>query len=203
MNLINQYVRPIHGAIMAVKQNEGLSCARLMMVLSSLSPLYVMWAVRGVSSVPDMWLFFGCGVLLIVPNLMLYLRYHTAKKNHDLKIITVHKSTDNREHLLVYLFAVLMPLYDANIGNGRDFVATIIAFVFIVFLFLHLNLHYMNLIFAFFRYRVYTIEPLEGDGIRGKMNFVLLTKRTNLLPEQQIEVVRLSNTVYIEKQEVK
>ena len=32
---------------------EGLKAARLLMVLSSISPLFILWAIRGNSLIPD------------------------------------------------------------------------------------------------------------------------------------------------------
>jgi len=34
-------------------QSEGLKTARLLMVLSSVSPLFILWAIRGNSLIPD------------------------------------------------------------------------------------------------------------------------------------------------------
>src|SRR5262249_19067558 len=95
------------------------------------------------------------------------------------------------------LFAMLIPLYDANVGSLRDAAATIIAFVFIVFLFWHLNLHYMNVLFALFGYRVFTIRPL-ASAIGGREPFVLLTTRSSLPAGVQVDAYRISDTVYFE-----
>lgn len=187
---------------MATKPNEGLKLARLMMVLSSMTPLFVLWAIRGVKIIPDSYFMPICIGLIIVPNGILYFRMRLARSNGDSKTITVGTADDHRDHLLVYLFAMLIPLYDANLGACRDFAATVVAFAFIVFLFWHLNLHYMNLLFAFFGYRVYTVCPPQiGDGISGRDNFVLLTKRTTITAGDKVSALRLSNTVFIEQGE--
>lgn len=179
--------------------SEGLRIARLMMVLSSLSPLFLLWAIRGVSVMPDNYFWSICLALIVFPNFILYLRTRIAKKQGDTKVLTVGQVDDHREHLLVYLFAMLIPLYDANLGTGRDFAATVVAFLFIIFLFWHLNMHYMNILYAIFGYRVYTVQPPPADdGISGTEPFVLLTKRTTLKPMQRIEALRISNTVFLE-----
>ena len=63
----------------------------------------------------------------------------------DKRELTVGTADDHRDHILVYLFAMLLPFYSEDIGTWRDFGATLAALAFIVFLFWHLNLHYMNL----------------------------------------------------------
>lgn len=184
---------------MKTEPKEGLRIARLMMVLSSLSPLFLLWAIRGNKSTPDWLLWCLCAGFVIVPNLILWLRIQIAKNRKDQKRIEVGNADDHREHLLVYLFAMLIPLYDANIGNGRDLGATLAALVFIVFLFWHLNLHYMNVVFAIFGYRVYTITPEKGDQqLQSPTPIVLLTKRPYLKKDSQLTAFRISNTVFFE-----
>lgn len=179
---------------------ESLKVARVMMVLSSLSPLFILWAVRGNPLIPDYYLVCGCLLMMIVPNAFLYERILAARRNNDKRMLKIVIADDHRDHLLVYLFAILLPLYDANLSQHRDFAATLVAFSFIVFLFWHLNLHYMNLIFAFFGYRVYTIRPSfdEGSISTSPQSFVLLTKRTFIPPEESLYAYRISNTVYLE-----
>lgn len=185
--------------MMKSQSNEGLRLARLLMVLSGLSPLFVLWAVRGIDKIPDVLLWSVCGVLIVLPNVALYFRMRIVRVRKDTKTITVGKATDNREHLLVYLFAMLIPLYDVNLSSEREAAAAIIAFVFVVFLFWHLNLHYMNLVFALAGYRVFTIEPPPAkDNIGSKQPFVLLTKRSFLAADTAINAYRISNTVLVE-----
>lgn len=185
---------------MSKQSKEGLGVARLLMVLSSLSPLFILWAVRGIESVSDGWLTTVCCFMVIVPNLILVERIRVANKNSDRKTLTIGEATDNSEHLLVYLFAVLMPLYGANLGCWRDFAATVIAFLFVITLFMYMNLHYMNFAFALFGYKVFTVKPsASDDGISGQNNFVLLTKRSYLKEGEQISALRISNTVFIER----
>jgi hypothetical protein len=48
----------------------------------------------------------------------------------------------------------------------------------IVFLFWHMNLHYMNIAFAALGYRVYTTE-MKGRGEAAGNTVILLSKRTS------------------------
>ena len=180
-------------------QNEGMKTARLLMVLSSISPLFILWAIRGIKLIPDIYFLSFCALMVIVPNGFLWLRIHTARKLRETKEIVVGTAEDHREHLLVYLFAMLLPFYATDLGVWRDLAATVTALGFIVFLFWHLNLHYMNLLFAVFGYRVFTIYPAEdGNPLSGKASQVLITKRVAVPPGERLVAYRLSDTVYFE-----
>lgn len=183
-------VRPHH---------EGLKAARLLMVLSSISPLFILWAIRGTCLISDLYFIPLCAVMVILPNGFLGLRIRTARRLEETREIVVGRAEDHREHLLVYLFAMLLPFYEAVISTWRDFIAVLAALGFIVFLFFHLNLHYMNLLFAVFRYRVFTVYPPEDDNpLTSKASQVLITRRTAVLPGERLVAYRISDTVYIE-----
>ena len=51
--------------------SEGLKAARLLMVLSSVAPLFILWAIRGNSLIPDRWFIGFCALMVIVPNAFL------------------------------------------------------------------------------------------------------------------------------------
>lgn len=194
--------------------------ARFMMVLSSMAPLFLLWAIRGapiwdkkcyeylnlimpkhgtlVLFMSEFSFIVLCLFLIAVPCLILRFRIYIAKKRRDIKTITITNADDHRDHLLVYLFSMLLPFYAANFSSGREFLATVAALFFIIFLFLHLNLHYMNIIFALFGYRVWTLQSNapQTDQISGREIIALLTKRTFLAEGSKINAIRLSDTVY-------
>jgi hypothetical protein len=179
--------------------SEGLKVARLLMVLSSISPLFILWAIRGNSLIPDGWFIGFCTLMVIVPNAFLWLRIRTAKKQADKREIAVGTADDHRDHILVYLFAMLLPFYSEDLGTWRDLCATMAALAFIVFLFWHLNLHYMNLVFAAIGFRVFTVyPPADGNPLTGKTRQALITRRVSLASGDRIVAYRLSDTVYLE-----
>ena len=179
--------------------SEGLKTARLLMVLSSISPLFILWAIRGNSLVPDRWFVGFCVLMVVLPNVFLGLRIWTAKKQVDKREITVGTADDHRDHILVYLFAMLLPFYSEDLGTWRDLGATIAALAFIVFLFWHLNLHYMNLIFAARGLRVFTVyPPADCSPLTGKAGLAVITRRVSLAAGERIIAYRLSDTVYLE-----
>ena len=181
---------------------EGMRLARLLMVLSSISPLFILWGIRGNSLVPDSYFLSFCAVMVIVPNLFLWLRVRTARKLNEKRELVVGTAEDHREHLLVYLFAMLLPFYAADLGTYRDLAAALAALGFIVFLFWHLNLHYMNLLFAVFGYRVFTVNPpTDNNPLTGLVSQVLITRRPLVLPGEHLVVYGLSDTVTLEVKE--
>lgn len=183
----------------ARKSREGLRAARLLMVLSSISPLFILWAIRGNSLIPDRWFIGFCVLMVIVPNAFLWLRIRTAKKQADRRNLAVGTADDHRDHILVYLFAMLLPFYSEAIGNWRELVATFAALAFILFLFWHLNLHYMNLLFAALGFRVFTVyPPADGNAQTSRTRQALITRRVSLATGDRIVAYRLSDTVYLE-----
>ncbi len=78
------------------KQGEGLKLARLFMVLSGMSPLFILWAIKGNKIVPDGHLMSVCAALVLIPNLVLWLRIRTAIQQNDLRDIVVEKAEDHR-----------------------------------------------------------------------------------------------------------
>jgi len=179
--------------------NRGLPVARVLMVISSLAPLFLLWAIRGAQPVPDCFWIGGCLAFAVLPTMALIRRWRVAIRQNDRRTVVVSAARDQSDHLLVYLFTMLLPLYTANLGNTRELVAAAASFVFIVFLFWHMNLHYMNLGFAILGYRVYTVVMPGQAGARG-ISVILLSKRTSP-PEAGTEVdgMRLSDTVFVEK----
>ena len=180
-------------------RGEGLGFARLLMVLSSLAPLFLLMAIRGNSVIPEWQFTTGCSGLAVLPSVFLWWRVRTARNAEDTRALTIGATEDHRSHVLVYLFATLLPFYREEIGSYRDLLAMCVALGLIVFLFWRLNLHYMNLFFAAVGYRVFTVAAHEdGNRYGGRESFVLITKRKQLRSGETVVAYRLSNTVYLE-----
>jgi len=183
-------------------QGDGLRVARLLMVLSSVSPLFILWAIRGNSLIPDGYSIAFCALMVVLPNFFLGLRIRAARKLKDKRELTVGHAEDHRDHILVYLFAMLLPFYSEDLGSWRFFASSLAALAFIVFLFWHLNLHYMNLLFAALGFRVFTVHPpSDSNPLTGKATYALITRRVRLSPNERVVAYRLSDTVYLEVSE--
>src|SRR5262245_58519062 len=166
---------------------EGLRIARLLMVLSSISPLFILWAIRGDKLVNDLYLWLFCLFMIVVPNGFLWLRLKTAIRLGEKRELTVGTADDHRDHVLVYLFAMLLPFYSEEIDTWRNLLSTLFALGFIVFLFWHLNLHYMNLLFAARGYRVFTVyPPASANFLSGRTSVALITRRVAIPSDTRI-----------------
>ncbi len=178
---------------------EGLGLTRMFMVLSSLAPLFVLMAVRGNSLIPEAYFIGACSIFATLPSVLLWRRMSVAKRNKDVVRLTTGKTEDHRSHLLVYLFATLLPFYREDICTVRDMTAMCLALALIVFLFWRLNLHYMNLLFALRGYRIFTVSPPDdGNPHTGQKDFVILSRRTQIAEGIHLTAYRLSNDVFLE-----
>ena len=178
---------------------EGLSGARFILVLSSLSPVFLLWAIRGVDIVSDCVWVPICVGLFLLPNLFLWYQIRRARKVKNTKTIEVHSARDQREHLLVYLFAMLIPLYDVNLGGARELLAVVVAFAFVVFIFWHMKLHYLNVFLALRGYTIFTVET-PSNGAKGSKDFTyaLISKRHNLESGKPVTGYRLGGNVLVD-----
>jgi hypothetical protein len=58
----------------------------------------------------------------------------------------------------------------------------------------------MNLLFALFDYRVFTVHaPNDGNRISGRVSIALITRRVSLSEGERIVALRLSDTVFWER----
>ncbi|MBX5030191.1 hypothetical protein [Rhizobium lentis] len=184
------------------KLEEGLGLVRFILVWSSLSPVFLLWAVRGVDAIGDRIWIPVCLALFVLPTFLLCIFLKISRYYHNLKTITVVTSKDQREHLLTYLFAMLIPLFDANLDERRDIASIFIAFIFVAFLFWHMRLHYMNLIFAIAGYRIYTVEVKlsAGSGVADQLATYAVISRRHYLPEQSpLSGYRLGGNVLVDE----
>lgn len=178
--------------------NQRLELVRLMLVISAFSPVFILWAIRGPAGISEKWLWVAVCLFAVLPNAIIYLRYRIALKRQDRRSLQTKQASDTREHLLIYLFAMLMPLYDANMSCWRDTAALIAAFALVVFIFWHLDLNYLNLLFALMGFRLYVLPADSASHSRG---IILFSRRHELPPSAEVSAYRLSDTIYVEAPE--
>ena len=182
-----------------ISPKEGLTFVRLMMVLSSLWPLFVLWAIRGTKLIPDCYAIVFCVLLIAVPSGSFALRILLVKKNREMRVLKAGDSEDNTNHVLVYLIAILLPLYQDDLETYRDLTATFVALLIIAILIYHLNFHYMNMYFVMSGFRLYKVYPSrESNSFTGQEPFILISKRRHIASNLSIRAYRLSDTVYLE-----
>jgi hypothetical protein len=186
---------------MSGHKGEGYRWLRLMMVLSSFAPLFIFWAVRGQSLMPEWWFLISCAALAVLPTAFTLLRVRAARAAQA-ETIDIGPADDRRDDLLVYLFAMLLPFYAPDLSTWRSLAAVILALAFVVFLFWYLDLHYVNVLFAAMRYRVFVVRPnATANPSSGDQPLVIITKRHTLDGVTSLEAIQLSDTVFLEEGE--
>ena len=186
-----------------IKTTEGRGLIRFILVWSSLSPVFVLWAIRGVEPIPDAVWVVICAALFILPSGILYSLFRRSVDSKNEKTIVVASARDQREHLLTYLFAMLIPLFDANLEGTRDLIAMSVALSFVMFLFWHMRLHYMNLIFALFGYRIFTVESFAGTTPEERakprlVTYAVISRRQYIPDGENLTGYRLGGNVLVD-----
>jgi len=177
----------------------GLGVARFGMVIASFWPLFLLWIIRGSPLIKDWILLICCGILIIIPNALVLTRIYCARSQNDTKMIRVENAEDHRDHILIYLIAILLPVYSLPLDTWRNIAALIIALILVIIIFWLLNLHYMNLFLTIFGYKIYTINPLNlPEQTNRRDNFVIITKKSSLVEGEQIKMYRISDTIFID-----
>ncbi len=182
------------------QRGEGLKLARLLMVLSSLSPLFILWGIRGIEFIPNGYFVLFCTIIVVIPNVILIYRLLVAISNRDEHTRHIGHTEDNRPYLLAYLFSMLLPFYRQDFETLREVLAVSAALSVIIFLFWHLNLHYLNIFVAIFDYRIFTVHPPMSDNPNSDTSsFILITRRRSLNEGQRLTALRITDTVYMER----
>ena len=168
------------------------------MVMAGFAPLFILLTVRGIDSVPDRWLWVACSVLVLGPMLLLAARLFCVFRGTEPSPLYVDDVEESRSHLVVYLFATLLPFYRQSLLDMRDLVAVLLALALIVFLFWRLNLHYVNILLVVFGFNIYTIRPSTQDQnpFNNRIPIVVVIRERSLPPKTTILGYRLSDTLW-------
>ena len=181
-------------------QGEGLPVVRLIMVISSLSPLLILWSITGFGSINDVIFIPIAASVVAISHLIIWFRFRRSIRLNDKHPFTVDQVEDNRQFVLVYLLATLLPFYRGEIDGIRDVVATLVALAIIVFIFMRLNLHYVNIGFVILGYRIFTVNPTgKFRGTSATQKIILITKRRGFPPQTNVTAYRISDDLYWER----
>lgn len=171
---------------------------RIILVLACMSPLFILWAIRGVGIIPFEIYFPAFLLLAALPNFYLIFRIWQAKRLNDRKRLRIDAFTDNKEHLLTFVFALLIPLYQAGVSTENDLYSALCALIFVIFIFFHMQLYYMNFWFSLFGYRVLSIKPDPASG-DFSIAHVLITRRDRLPVGLEINPLRITDFLLFDK----
>lgn len=166
-----------------------MDITKFALVLACMAPLFLLMAIRGIGVVPWEWYFPTFIAFAVLPNLYLILRMWQAKRLNDRKRIVVDGVTDNKEQLITYVFAMLLPLFQSGVSTENDLFAALAATLIVIFIFGHMELYYMNFFLAFAGYRVLSVKAVGQFGV----NHVLITKRTSFSPQSQLTPLRITD----------
>ncbi|PXX51122.1 hypothetical protein DFR38_101183 [Aquitalea magnusonii] len=171
---------------------------RLMLVLACMAPLFILMAIRGIGLVP--WeIYFPTFIsLALIPNAYLALRIIYAIKQNDRKRIRPENVTDNREQLITYIFAMLLPLFQSAVTTIQDLYSALCALLFVVYIFGNMEIYYMNFFFSLAGYRVLSIRPNAQSG-NNSVSHVLITKKNFLAPNIEIQPIRITDFLLFDK----
>ena len=171
---------------------------KLMLVLACMAPLFILMAIRGVGIVP--WeIYFPAFIgLALIPNFILMARIIIAVKNNDRKMIRVTNSTDNLEQLITYIFAMLLPLFQSSVSTEQDLYAALCALLFVVYIFGHMELYYMNFFFALAGYRILFVRPDSASG-NLSVSHVLITKKKSIPDTRDINPILITDFLLFDK----
>ena len=190
---------------MATTVKEGYPMLRLALVVWSLSPVFLVWAVRGSAILDQSFLNLFAGLTLLGPLAMFRWRLMHTKKSKledggNLQELTVRRLTDRREHLLSYLFPLLLSFWAIDFQDFRELASFGCVMLFTGLAFWHLQLTYVNLWLALVGYRSVQVEPKGASG-RSLRPIILLTKNHRLQEGEFVQAWLLTNNLYIEKPE--
>lgn len=187
---------------MTAVAGDGLWFVRFILVWSSLSPVFILWAIRGTKAVDQHIFTVACMILFLTPTLVLWFFWSRAKAKNAVRTVTVVKAEDPKDHILTYLFAMLIPLFQSNLDDTRQLVAAVVAFGMIMFMFWHMKLHYMNFVFAILRYSIYTVKVYAGsgpDGPKMPLTYVVISRRSAIPEGESLTGYRLGGLVLADK----
>ena len=162
-----------------------------MLVLASMSPVFLIWGILGMDMIPDLYFCNSCFLMILIPHYFLLRRISICKKNNTLKQIKVKSAKDSKEQLLTYFLPLILPLMGASFDTWRGFSATLVLFFIMAFASWHLGVFYINIFFALFGFRIFTIVT-EGSN----NEVVLITKREFISTEKPLNLIRLANRIY-------
>ena len=183
--------------MIALPKND-LTFFRAMMILASLSPVFLVWAIVGMEKISD-WVFIpSCILLVAVPHFFILRRISVAIKTRSEKVITIESAKDAREHLLTYFMPLALPVMAVTFSNWRGFSATLFVFLIMAFASWHLRVFYINVFFALFGYRIFKITQPVNPLSHSIDERILISKRTQLDKGTLISAVNLGGNVYYE-----
>jgi hypothetical protein len=177
---------------------NDLTFFRGMMILASLSPVFLVWAIVGMDKISDWYFISSCVLAVAIPHLIIFRMISVALKTRTEKQITIETAKDAKEHLLTYFMPLVLPVMAVTFSTWRGFAATLFLFSIMAFASWHLRVFYINVFFALFGYRIFKITQPENPLSHSIDERILISKRTQLDKGTVLSAVNLGGNVYYE-----
>jgi hypothetical protein len=188
-----------HSQLACLSKGVLMDFMKLMLVLACMAPLFILMAIKGFGSYPWEVYFPTLIALALFPNLYLIFRIRFAIKQNDRKLISINDETvtDNSDQLITYIFAMLLPLFQSAVASEQDLYSTLCAWLFVVYIFGHMELYYMNIFFALAGYRILSIKPISTSS-KFSTSHVIITKKC-IIANQEIKPFRITDFLLFDK----
>lgn len=178
-------------------RENGLKFFRFLLLISSISPVFVLLALKGASFVADdynvaynsiMWGIF------IVSFLPLLIRYQIAK-NEKVKLAINKNVTPCIEEYSTYILSIALPLCQNDLISEKNFLFFIAMIVFVLIVFYVFNLYYLNIFFYLLGYKLYKVVPSRSHSY-----VVISKKEIQEIQSKDIVAIRLTNSLFWERE---
>lgn len=178
-------------------RENGLKFFRFLLLISSISPVFALLAVKGANFVVEkynvaynliMWTIF------VVSFLPLLVRCKIAK-NERVKLTINKNVTPCIEEHSTYILSIALPLCQNDLISEENFPFFIAMIIFVLIVFYVFNLYYLNIFFYLLGYKLYKVIP------NCSHSYVIISrKEIQEIQSKEIMAVRLTNSLFWEKE---
>jgi hypothetical protein len=167
--------------------------------MSSISPIFLLWAIRGTDLMDQLVFALVCIVLFLLFNVCwLAIALEIVTDRSEVEPIEVDSSEDRRQDVIAYLFAMLLPFYASDFDSVRSLILTIAALLVVIILFWGLNLHYLNLWLVLLGYHCLHVTSPDNENTRSSAaSFMVVTRKPFLRAGETYEAHRISSSVMV------
>lgn len=140
-----------------------MNLIKIMMFLSSYFPLYIMMLIlyfekyNNVCTVPTLKkiIFLVCSALAIVISIISVYLLHKSDGNKEFKFEKIERPDDT---VISYIMTYIIPLLTIDITKNSTIAVNFLLFIVIGYLYIRLNLVYLNPLWAIFGYISYRVD---------------------------------------------
>jgi len=164
--------------------------ARILLFLSSYSPLLIVFGLRNPFSSPIAEGVLYGGAAISILTLVLFIRQGYSLEASSIEL----KSASNRDsEAMTYVVTYFIPFLGVSYTDISSVISLLLVYVVICIIYVSANLIHTNPILNLIGYHLYEIE--DQDGKPG----TLITKREYVGPNDRIKASSLSNYILLER----